>query len=240
MNAYRLNAVIVGVLFIIGTGTGIAAAAIGTPIVRTPDYLTQMAANENKILVEAFLQFIMAVACAGIGLGLYPIMKNYSVGLAIGAAGFRLTEGITEIMSGVATIGLLALSQEFVKAGAPTAAYFQTIGAIINAGNEWLSNGVSLIVWCIGAFMYYGLFYQHRIVPRWISIWGLIGITLTVISSVLVMLGLIPGFGTIQMIANLPIMPQEIVFAIWLIAKGVDMSAPVPQKSDILKLRSAA
>jgi hypothetical protein len=73
--------------------------------------------------------------------------------------------------------------------------------------------------------MYYVVFYQYRLVPRWISVWGLIGITLVTIASVLVMLGVIPGFGTVQMIASLPIFPQEIVFAIWLIAKGVNPSA---------------
>ena len=59
--------------------------------------------------------------------------------------------------------------------------------------------------------------------------WGLVGITLTTISSVLVMLHLIPGFGTVQMISNLPIAPQEMVFAIWLIAKGVNSSAAAPK-----------
>jgi hypothetical protein len=73
--------------------------------------------------------------------------------------------------------------------------------------------------------MYYGVFYQHRLVPRWISAWGLVGITLATMASVLVMWGIIPGFGTIQTIANLPIFPQELVFAIWLIAKGVSPSA---------------
>lgn len=221
----RMNAAIVGVLFIIGTLTGVIAAIIGKPILDAPDYLTIISANESQIIIVAFLLFLMGVACAGIGLALYPIMKKYSTGLAIGVVGFRVTEGIFEILSGVSTIGLLALSQEFVKAGAPDAAYFQTIGAIIKAGDAWLSNGASLPVWCIGALMYYVVFYQYRLVPRWISVWGLIGITLVTIASVMVMLGVIPGFGTVQMIASLPIFPQEIVFAIWLIAKGVNPSA---------------
>jgi hypothetical protein len=220
---------IVGVLFIIATVAGVIAAAIGSPIVEAPDYLIQMSAHEDTIIIETFLIFLMAVSCAGVGLGLYPIMRKYSVGLAIGAAGFRVIEGVLQILGGVSTIGLLALSQEFVTAGAPDAAYFQTIGAVIKAGNEWISNGVMLLCWCIGALMYYSLFYQYRLVPRWLSGWGLVGITLTIITSVLVMLHVIPGFGTIQMVSNLPIALQEMVFAIWLIAKGVNMSAPAPQ-----------
>jgi hypothetical protein len=188
MNSNRANAVIVGVLFIIGTVSGTIAASIGSPI-------------------------------------LDPIMKKYSAGLAIGMVGFRVSESVLEILGGVATIALLALSQEFVKAGAPDAASFQAIGAIIKAGDEWMSNGVTPISWCIGAFMYYSLFYQYRLVPRWLSGWGLVGITLTTIASVLVMLHVVPGFGTVQIVSNLPIALQEMVFAVWLIAKGVNLSA---------------
>jgi hypothetical protein len=225
MNTNRTNAAVVGVLFIIGTVTGAIAAISAKPILDTPDYLTTISANERQIIIGTFLVFLEGVACAGIGLALYPIMKKYSTGLAIGVVGFRLAEGILEILGGVITIGLLALSQEFVKAGVPDAAYFQTIGAIIKAGDAWLINGASLLLWCIGALMYYTVFYQYRLVPRWLSGWGLVGITLAMIGGVLVMLHVIPGFGTVQMLFNLPIMPQEMVLAVWLIAKGINSSA---------------
>jgi hypothetical protein len=242
MNSNRMNAVIVGVLFIIGTVTGAIAAISGKPILDAPDYLTTISANESQIIIGTFLVFLEGVACAGIGLALYPIMKKYSTGLAIGVVGFRVAEGILEILGGVITIGLLALSQEFVKAGAPDAAYFQTIGAIIKAGDAWLSNGAALLLWCIGALMYYTVFYQYRLVPRWLSGWGLVGITLIAITGVLVMLHVIPGFGTIQVVAGLPIALQEMVFAVWLIAKGVNSSAVAPgaAKTATNELLSAA
>lgn len=225
MNSHRMYAVIVGVLLIIGTVTGTIAAIIGKPSLDAPDYLANISANESQIFIVTFLVFLMGVACAGIGLALYPIMKKYSTGLAIGVVGFRVAEGILEILGGVITIGLLTLSQEFVKAGAPDVAYFQTIGAVLKAGDAWLSNGAGLLLWCIGALMYYSLFFQYRLVPRWLSVWGLVGIALVTFSSVLVMLHVIPGFGTVQMLLSLPIFPQEMVLAVWLIAKGVNTSA---------------
>ena len=225
MNSNRMCTVIVGGLFIIGTVTGTIAAIIGKPILDAPDYLLKISAKESQIIIWSFLVFLMGVACAGIGLALYPIMKKYSTGLAIGVVGFRVAEGIIEILGGVITIGLLALSQEFVKAGAPDAAYFQTIGAVLKAGDAWLSNGGVVLLWCIGAFMYYSLFYQYQLVPRWLSVWGLVGIALVTVGSVLVMLHVIPGFGTVQMLLSLPIFPQEMVLAVWLIAKGFNPSA---------------
>ncbi len=221
----RTNTAIVGILFIIGSVTGIIAALLNSPILDAPDYLSGIAASEGAILSSAFFIFLMAIACAGIGLTLYPILRQYSHGLAIGVVGFRLLEGMADMLGGLSLIALLALSREFVTAGASDAVSFQTTGAVIQASSAWINNGVVLVFWCISAFMYYGIFYRYQLVPRWISVWGLIGITLTIVASVLVMLGVIPGFGTIQMIANLPILLQEFVFALWLIAKGIHSPA---------------
>jgi hypothetical protein len=221
----RKTAAIVGVLFIIGTVSGVLGAIIGKPILGAPDYLSKLSANEGQMLIYTLLMFIMGVACAGIGIALYPILKKYNEGLAIGVVGFRIIEGVGDIVVAICVIALLALSQEFVKAGAPDASYFQTIGVVINAGTDWLNHGAALLCWCISAFMYYSLFYHFRLVPRWLSAWGLVGITLATIGGVLVMLHVIPAFGTVQMLLNLPIFPQEMVLAVWLIAKGVNSPA---------------
>jgi hypothetical protein len=90
--------------------------------------------------------------------------------------------------------------------------------------------------------MYYSVFYQYRLVPRWLTVWGLVGITLIIIGALLVLFHLIPGFGTVQMVLNLPIFLQEMVLAVWLIAKGVDPSAiaSLPAKIATNELLSAA
>ncbi len=99
-----------------------------------------------------------------------------------------------------------------------------------------------LLCWCIGAFMYYSLFYQYRLIPRWLSVWGLVGIILATISGLLVMLHVIPGFGSVQMLLNLPIFPQEMVLAAWLILKGINSSAVASRsaKTTTNELLSAA
>jgi hypothetical protein len=48
---------------------------------------------------------------------------------------------------------------------------------------------------------------------------------LTILSALLVMFHLLPPFGTVQVILNLPILPQELVLAAWLIAKGFNSPA---------------
>jgi len=220
----RKNAVIAGVLFIIGTVSGTISAILSNPVLSAPDYLLRISANVNLVTIGAILQFIMAISCAGISLALYPILKKFSEGLAIGAVGFRLIENLLQILKAVSMVSLLALSQEFIRAGSPTNSYFQGIGEIITVASDWMI-AAGIICFSIGASLYYIVFYQHRLLPRWLSVWGLVGITLVTIGGVLIMLHVIPSFGTVQLILNLPIFPQEMVFAVWLIVKGFNPSA---------------
>lgn len=223
MNTNKRSSRIVGILFILGF-SGALTASLTRPIIYTSNFLTQIAANENQILLGVFFLIIMAVACAGIGISLYPILKKYNVGLAIGAVGFRIIEGVLEIIGAVFLMLLLSLSQEFVRAGTQDSSYFHTLGLLLIAGKDWVMNVPALLTWCIGALMYYAIFYQTKLVPRWLAGWGLIGASLCIVSTILVMFHLISPFGSIQVFMNVPIALQELVLAAWLIVKGFNSS----------------
>jgi hypothetical protein len=115
---------------------------------------------------------------------------------------------------------LITLSQQFVKAGAPDSSYFQTLGVLVYAGYRWVGNVGSLLAFSIGALLYYIIFYRTRLVPRWISVWGLVAAILGMLSCVLATVGLITPFGTEQILIAIPMLPQEMVLAAWLIVKG--------------------
>ncbi len=221
----RKTAIVVGVLFILGTVPALLSLPLMQNTVSAPDHLTAISTNAGQMILFTAIKFFMGVACAGIGLALYPILRKYNEGLAIGAAGFRVIEGALQVVGAFLYVVLLALSQEFVKAGAPASSYFQIADEVLNAAIGWFRDAANLLTFGIGALMYYVIFYQHRLIPRWLSVWGLVGISLTIISAVLVMFHLLPPFGTIQVILLMPILPQELVLAVWLIAKGFKPSA---------------
>jgi hypothetical protein len=118
---------------------------------------------------------------------------------------------------------MITLSQQFVKAGAPDSSFFQTLGVLLYAGNRWL-NLVNLLAFSTGALFHYIIFYRTKLVPRWISVWGLVAAILGILSCVLVLVGLIAPFSTEQVLLAVPMLPQEIVLAIWLIVKGFNPS----------------
>jgi len=224
MNTNKKYARIAGVLLIIGTVAGILSLPF-SELVDNPDYLIKVTKNQNQVITGALLELIMAFACAGIAIWLYPVLKKHNQALALGSVGFRIIEVVFHIAATIVLLSLLTLSQEYVKAGSPDASHFQTLGTLLLAGRDWASQVIGIIAWLLGALMYYYVFYQSKLIPRWLSGWGLIGATLSLSVTLLIMFGIISPFSTIHVVLNLPIGLQEMVFAVWLIVKGFNPSA---------------
>ena len=223
MDSYRNNAIMAGVLFIIADVVGFLSLPFMGPVNAT-DYLVSVSTNANQVATGALLIFIGGAAAIGIGISLYPVLKKYSEGLALGAAGFRTVEGVFDFVAVLGLLVLIILSQQFVKAGAPDSSYFQTLGVLVDGGYHLAINVVKLMIFSIGCLLYYIIFYRTKLVPRWLSGWGLVAGILTMLSCLLTMFGLMAPFSTEQVVLNLPILPQEMVLAVWLIVKGFNPS----------------
>jgi hypothetical protein len=223
MNSYRNNAIAAGVLFILADVASLSSSQFLAPI-KTLNF-TEFSANPNQALIGALLVFIAAILCVSIAISLYPVLRKFNQSLAIGAVSFRLLEAVFYSVGVVTMIFLLTLSQEFVQAGAPSSSYFRTLGAVFLSGHDWVAFGAGPIAFSLGALMYYIIFYQTKLVPRWLSIWGLVGVTLCATSAMLVMFNIIGTFSTVQIVLNFPfIFAQELVLAVWLIVKGFNPS----------------
>ena len=225
MNTHRKTAIMVGVFYIAATVAGMLSLPFTEPTLNAPDYLINVSANQNQVLIGALFVLVMAVAVAGIAITVYPVLRKHNESIAIGYVGARIVEGVIDIISVVNLLALVKLSQEFVKAGSPDASSFQTLGESLRVVQGW---GVHVVldvaVFPLGALIFNYLLYQSKLVPRWLSGWGLIGAPLWWAAGLLVMFGHDP-FSTIPVLLNLPIGVQEMVLAVWLIVKGFNSSA---------------
>ena len=225
MDTNRRVAVIAGTLFIIATVADlISRVVLVQPILTAPVDLAKISANEDQVLLGALFLFIGAAAAAGIAMALYPVLRTYSEGLALGSVGFRLIEGVLYVGIVVCLLLLVALSQEAASAGAAAPAAYAVPAALLMAGRDSLGE-VAVLAFGLGALMYYWVFYRSRLVPRWLSAWGLVAIVSVMLSGLLVMFDLTEPMSTTQIVLALPIFLQEMVLAVWLIAKGFDPSA---------------
>jgi hypothetical protein len=216
--AQRKTAVIVGILFIIGTVSGILSAVFTGGIFTDSDYLIRVAENEPQILLGAAFVLLMGFSLAMVPVVMFPLFKKKNEALALGAVVFRgPVEAVLYILTVLSWLMLITLGKEFVVAGMPASSHFQNIGAVlVQAGNQ--INQILEIAFSLGALMFYVLFYQTRLIPRWLSLWGVIGAVLYHIA------GWSDLFGIDMGVLIFPLALQEMVMALWLIIKG--FSAP--------------
>ncbi len=227
MNSDRKIARIAGTLFLTGTITGTLPTFFIGSHLDGPDYLTSISANGNQIMIGALFTLIAAVVSGSIAISLYPVLRKYNEALALGAVGFRLIEAVFYIVSVIGLLALLLLSQEFVKAGSPGDSSFQLLGTLALAIRNWAGFVFGVSAFSLGALMYYTVLYQSRLIPRWLSGWGLIAAALTLAAALLVMFGEKP-LSPLMIALILPIFLQEIVLAGWLIVKGFNSSSWKP------------
>ena len=79
-----------------------------------------------------------------------------------------------------------------------------------------------LLTFSLGGLMYYVVFYRSRLIPGWLSAWGIVGVVLLMVAAVLIIFGVISPTSPGQIVLAVPIAIQEMVLAVWLILKGFD------------------
>jgi hypothetical protein len=220
MDFYRKTAVVVGILFLIATLVLIIGGVFSLTI-HEPDYLMAAFLNENQIIFGAILEIVSAAAIVGIPIAMFPILKKYSEGLALGYVATRIIEGLTVFLNTIVLLAILSLSRQFVSTPVPDVFYFQATGELLLSMRSWISILVDFS-FPIGALIFNYLLYKTRLTPRWISILGIIGAVLWVATAPVRMLGFSPEW--MDALAA-PIAVQEMILAVWLIIKGFNTSS---------------
>ncbi|MDX8360719.1 DUF4386 domain-containing protein [Cytobacillus sp. IB215316] len=220
MKTYRMTAVIVGVLYIIGTASGILSKLVTGDLLAGEDFLSKIAANPYQLNLGAFFILMMGLSLAAMPVFLYPLFKKKNEALALGMVVFRgPLEGSVYILAVVSWLLLGVFSKEFTAAGAEEAS-LQVIGNVLLQANDIMSP-VTTIVFIIGAMLLYTLFYLTKLIPRWLTVWGLIGAVIYLAVDLLKLFGLSLNLEMLYA----PLGVQEMVMALWLIIKGFNLAA---------------
>src|SRR6266513_4249312 len=186
MNQNRRTAVLVGALFLISTATFIVSNALITPLLGSPNFLAAVADHSQLMTAATLIGLIEGTATVGIALALYPILKRQHPALALGYAGMRIAELAIAVV-GFGHGGLLLVT---LSATAANGANSETLGTLLVALRHWTLMLVYLYT-AIGGLMLSYMLLRTRLVPRGLSVLGLIGYAALLLAAVLDMLGLI-------------------------------------------------
>jgi hypothetical protein len=207
------------VLFIVATVAALAAAVV-EPVLTGPDYLAVVANNPTQLATAVLLYLIAAGTSVGIAIALYPMLKQVNAALALGSVVFRTIEAVFYAVAALSLLSILSLA---------TATTDDSRIADSFLGIRDHANVIAVFAFSTGAFMYYKLLYQSRLIPRWLSGWGIFAVLLMAIACLLALFNNSPVTGYAPFI--LPILAQEMVLAAWLLVKGFSPWALASQAS---------
>lgn len=177
------------------------------------------AGPDTAAIIGGVLEIIVALAGIGTALVLFPILKKQNEGLALGLVASRTLEAGT-IFIGVAFI-LSIVTMRQTAAGADALAASNVLVTLYNRifllGQSFLP-GVNDLLLGI-------LLYKSRLVPRALSLIGIVGAFPLFAGYLAMMFGLLERNAPLVGLAALLVALFEFSLGIWLVVKGFNPSA---------------
>ncbi|MBK9746543.1 MAG: DUF4386 domain-containing protein [Chloroflexi bacterium] len=223
---HRRTAIATGVLFLITHVTAVGGSLLYTPAQNNPNYILG-SGSEMQILLGVFLEVILALAVVGTAVALYPVVKRYNEGVALGYVGLRTLEAAVIAVGVVPLLTLITLRQ--------TAGTDADVGALVTVGNALVALhnwtfllGPGLVCGTNTVLMAY-LMYKSHLVPRFIPILGLVGGPLIFVVNAVQLFVRDAHIPAEWGFVVIPIFAWEVTLALWLIFKGFRSVAAAPE-----------
>ncbi len=218
MDSMRKTALVAGIFYLI-TFISIPTLALYGPVKNHRDWILSSGAHTG-VLVGGFLEVIVALACIGTAVTLYPVLKRQNEGAALGFVAARVLEAAMIFTGAVSLLSLVALRQDLGGAAGANAAALVTTGASHVAVYNWTFLLGQSLMPGINALLLGSLLYRSRLVPRVIPVLGLIGAPLLITAVIATLFGGIGQYSSLAALAALPVAAWELSLGIWLVVKG--------------------
>jgi hypothetical protein len=213
MDSLRRTALVAGGLYLITFVTSIPARLLYGPVRSDPNYVLGPGADA-QVLFAGFLDVVLALACIGTAVALYPVVKRQNEGVALGFVGARVLEAAIIVTGVVSLLSVVTLRQAGAGADA-----LVTAQALV-ASYDWTFLFGPGFMAAVNALLLGSLMYRSGLVPRIIPLVGLIGAPLLLASDTAIMFGLWEQFSLPAGIATLPVALWEFSLGVYLVVKG--------------------
>ena len=207
----RRTALVAGVLYLL-TFVSIPTLALYGPV-RDPNYIVGPG-PDTPVIFGGVLEIIVALACIGTAVVLYPVVKRQNEAAALGFVGVRVLEASTIFLCVVSLLSVVTLRQAGVRADGLLASQ-----ALV-AFHDWIFLLGQGFLPAVNALLLGSLLYQSRLVPRVLPVIGFIGAALLVVSVAATLFDLWGQLSAASALLTLPIALWEFSLGVYLIVKG--------------------
>jgi hypothetical protein len=201
-------------------------SAVGTGSIS--DNLVNISNNLTLMRISILVELVTSVGIVALAALLYTVLHEQHRIISLVALGWWLAEAIILAVSKIGAFALIPLSLEYVAAGTPDSSYFQTLGDFLYYGVDRQGWAIHMLFFCLGGILWYTLFYRSKYIPRVLSAWGLVAVSLVTINILLV---LYDRSFDLVMIALAPYLVFEALIGPWLMVKGIRRGSETMQRS---------
>lgn len=214
-------------LWLITAAGAIAGTGLMESVLNTPDYLTTAFPQSTTVIIGMLLWLINDFGIVFIGLLMFSILKQQSERIALSYLSMRMFEALFLVVGVILGMMLIPLSQSFLEAGATDATNHETTGAVLKQAQYWFMTPMQHLPLGLGGVILTLFLYRTKLVPRFISVVGLIGYGLLIPGGILILLGALDiSSGSPGSLLVIPVATFEILLMpIWLCAKGFNRSS---------------
>ena len=220
MSSQRKTSLVAGVLYLL-TFVSIPTLSLYSSI-HEANYILGHG-SDNAVIIGTILEIIVALAGIGTAVALYPVLKKQNEGAALGLVSSRILEAGT-IFAGVAFL-LTDVTLRQTGAGADALVTSHTLVAMYD---RMFLIGQSFLP-AVNDLLLGFLLYKSRLVPRSLSLIGLIGGVLLITGDIFVMFGYIGQHDPSTSLFAVPVALFELSLGVYLVVKGFKPSAPINQ-----------
>jgi len=165
---------------------------------------------QANILVD----MLTALGVIFLGVALFTTLRRQGEKTARVALGFYILEAGLLAASKMAAFVFLRLSQEYALAGGPES--LLAFGSLALETMDFVGDTLHMLAFCLGAILFYALLYRSRLLPRPLSLWGLVTILPLLLGTLTAMFDVHLPF-----IVFAPYVPFEFVVGLWITIKGI-------------------
>ena len=217
MNTVNKTSRVLGVAFLIQFITSFTNGAFLKQALFVPgdtrEMMLKIADRPWLMRTTILLDMLTALGIIFLGAILFLTLRKQNEKMALVAFGFYILEAALLAVSRTEAFSLLRISQEYAAVANPA---LQTMGQLAYESMDYVGNTLHMLAFCLGGIIFYTLLYKSGVVPRALSLWGLI----TTLPMLIGTLTQIFGY-TIPFIFYVPYVPFELVIAIWILVKGI-------------------
>lgn len=218
MNTSVRKSRVLGIAFLIQSVIPLVANVVFlSPLINTDDIhqtMVNVAGNAVQLKIGVFGELITAMGIIFLGVVLYQNLRKENAIMALTGMGLYILEAVLVVVSRANDLFLLELSRSYLASAQPDSLI--PMASLLLASRTF-NYTAAMLAFSVGAPLLYFLLYRTRLVPRWMSMWGVItAICPCLVATVASLFGYQFPFWF-----YLPYIPFEFVIGLWIVVKGI-------------------